>query len=1104
MGAKGGGPVVGYEYSLGMHMVLCHSPIDAVTKILVDDRNVPIDGDTPGQIEVSKRKLFGNTEGGIAGTIDIESGAPDQTQNDYLLDKIGSGVPAYRGVVSAILRRVYIGNNPYLKPWAWQVQRILKRIVNDEIVDQWLPELAPIGAVLDPLPSTAVTVQTLSGGSAGRRYVWEASDTVWDMQETTDTLIRRSLTTGLTVATYASSAHKITSGFAGTDPWGNLIGYRASGNTRTAYRVDPTTFEDIVGYQPFQTPALGSTSSTIINSVGYTLYAALLGADYRLIDWTNGVTHSFSLDGGYDDGNYCPSPRGYYMVEPVGTTEFRLYELRLPPHNSTGDYEIEHMLSWGGSIGAISVAAVFTDPSDGSAVVAYYDNTNSANRGFKKVKWVDAADPSSGVTTVWTLLRPDATELSAVGSGYLRNALTQHLRPRNGFFYYAARTDNVGIFSASTGELVGFISSPAIQANEGSYQAPNGHIWFGYGFNGFAKMSFDLPPWEGDIYDINPAHIIRECLTNAEWGRGLPEADMGDSFAVAAQTLWDEEFGLSLAWGKSTSIEDFIKVVLNHIDAILYVDRQTGKWELKLVRDDYDYDTILELDESYVAEYAEVTRRTEQDQINSITVQFYDRDKEAGASRTVTDIASVQRLGETISTTVQYPGITREALAARVAMRDLRSLSSNLITGRIVCRRLPEDFNVGSVFKAYSPRHGLNGEAMRVVSLSIGDGRRNRITIHFAQDVFSLGDAVLVAGGDSETEPLSAPPAVPPVRLVWETPYFELVRASALQSDVDTRLDLNPDSGTLSATASYANPSDLQWSADVRDAPAAEWDELVFGSSFAPAGLLVADLGRDPLTDTAPVLTSVQDDEDFDVGTLAVIGDEIVRIDGWDSGTGVLTIGRGCLDTIPQEHPAGTPIIMYQDNLGSDQIERVLGDDVGIRIRTVTLQGTLDSEFAATDRVLFNARAIRPYPPGNLTADGDHFWDEPRPNTGDSGGIVFAWNHRDRLAQVSPTVIDYTDGNVGPEDGTTYELRAWELDEDFEVIGSGPYYTDNVGTALTASFDLSANPVSDPDTVVYVLLEIVSVRDGYDCWQNAGYILEVGFLPPADFTVELE
>ena len=87
---------------------------------------------------------------------------------------------------------------------------------------------------------------------------------------------------------------------------------------------------------------------------------------------------------------------------------------------------------------------------------------------------------------------------------------------------------------------------------------------------------------------MNPAHIIHECLTDQLWGMGTPVAALDDAaFREAADTLFDESFGLSMIWVRQTSIENFVQEVLDHINAVLFSDPATGLLTLKLIRNDY-------------------------------------------------------------------------------------------------------------------------------------------------------------------------------------------------------------------------------------------------------------------------------------------------------------------------------------------------------------------------------------------------------------------------------------------------------------------------------------------------------------------------------------
>jgi hypothetical protein len=99
--------------------------------------------------------------------------------------------------------------------------------------------------------------------------------------------------------------------------------------------------------------------------------------------------------------------------------------------------------------------------------------------------------------------------------------------------------------------------------------------------------------------DANPAHIIYECLTNTDWGMGSPSTAIDvDSFEDAAQTLYVENFGLSMIWTRQASIEKFVQEVLDHIQAVLFVDPATGLLTLSLIRGDYTAETIV-LEEAF-------------------------------------------------------------------------------------------------------------------------------------------------------------------------------------------------------------------------------------------------------------------------------------------------------------------------------------------------------------------------------------------------------------------------------------------------------------------------------------------------------------------------
>lgn len=136
---------VGYRYYLGMHLAICHGPVDAVTEIKVGERQA-WSGNlaASGRINLAAPELFGGEkrEGGVSGAVDVAFGEATQAPNDYLQAKVGTPQPAYRGILGLILRQVYIAaNNPYIKPWAIRVKRCFRG---------WYPTKAEINGAANP------------------------------------------------------------------------------------------------------------------------------------------------------------------------------------------------------------------------------------------------------------------------------------------------------------------------------------------------------------------------------------------------------------------------------------------------------------------------------------------------------------------------------------------------------------------------------------------------------------------------------------------------------------------------------------------------------------------------------------------------------------------------------------------------------------------------------------------------------------------------------------------------------------------------------------------------------------------------------------------
>ena len=130
---------------MGLHFGLCHGPVDSLSEIIIGDRRAWEGNETSsGLFAVFAPYLFGGDEreGGIGGNLSLMMGESTQTQNSYLVSRLGASVPAFRGILSAVFEQGYIAaNNPYVKPWAFRVTRTLAGWSGGTA---WYPEKAQI------------------------------------------------------------------------------------------------------------------------------------------------------------------------------------------------------------------------------------------------------------------------------------------------------------------------------------------------------------------------------------------------------------------------------------------------------------------------------------------------------------------------------------------------------------------------------------------------------------------------------------------------------------------------------------------------------------------------------------------------------------------------------------------------------------------------------------------------------------------------------------------------------------------------------------------------------------------------------------------------
>ncbi len=509
-----------------------------------------------------------------------------------------------------------------------------------------------------------------------------------------------------------------------------------------------------------------------------------------------------------------------------------------------------------------------------------------------------------------------------------------------------------------------------------------------------------------EIHAMNPAHILVECATNKSWGGKKDLADLDlDSYKKAADTLYAEGFGLCIRYNRQTSIKEFIQQIVDHIGAAQYDNIETGKQAIKLIRHDYKVEDLplFTYDNGILSVLDDDSAATDK-QANQIIVKYREpvtnRDDQAIAN----NIAAVQMHG-VISKTVEYKGIPTFDLAARVAQRDLEMIASGLTRLKITFDMRGSELRPGDVIRVNLPERDIVDVVFRVGELK--NGNEGEIVATCLQDVFGLPAANY---STQKGESLYTPPdyTAKPIdsERLFEVPYHVL---PLVLSD---------------AERAYIKPTDcFVWSLGAQPTPlSVGYDMLVnVGAGYAQTATGSFTPCVELVGDVTPYQTSIKFKLEGEYAALSgaealIVDDEIIKIDSVDFKTGTMTVGRGCADTIPQAHKAGTLAWCYLLAAGADETKYTVGEQIKAKLLTRTAQQTLDESKAQVLTLTTRQRQARPYPPGKVQIDGSY-----SNAIADISGFKLTWAHRDRDVQADK-LIPHTDGSTTLGQGVTYKV----------------------------------------------------------------------------------
>ena len=563
--------------------------------------------------------------------------------------------------------------------------------------------------------------------------------------------------------------------------------------------------------------------------------------------------------------------------------------------------------------------------------------------------------------------------------------------------------------------------------------------------------------------DANPAHIIYECLTNTDWGIG-ESADLIDvaSFEACGNTLFDENFGLSMIWTRQSTVEDFVNEVNKHINGVVFTNPRTGLHTMRLIRGGYNEAILRDVNPGN-SNLTKFSRRVWGETTNEVVVTWTNPESENEETVSLQDLGNISMQGAVISASRNYYGVRSKQLAMQLAARELRVAASPLCTCDIELDRSAWDIIPADVIKLTWPEYGVLGLPMRVGTVDYGRIGDSKVRVTLVEDIFALPTSYFEVPVSTEWV-TDLVPAVPvSVSKVFTLPAYA---AAAIATDGLASLAYPNAYAAVFAEAPSTGTYSFELAGQSVDTLGmTSWapkGTLSFTSSGTLSGVLAAEVNS-----TIASFTAVKGAGPAVAG-FGFIGDgteaeiEIVLFSAYNEVSGY-TVKRGVLDTVPRTWPSGTRVwFVSAGSISFDGALLSAGINPQYKLLTNTSYGQLAVGEAPTVTGTISERPHLPLRPANFKVATLGF------GTFDAtelGSVTLTWSNRNRLTEET-IVLGWTDGDTPGEAGQTTRI----------VV------TSDTGTVLTLIPALSGTsyvlPLSAYSAVGTIRVKAYAEKDG--------------------------
>lgn len=579
--------------------------------------------------------------------------------------------------------------------------------------------------------------------------------------------------------------------------------------------------------------------------------------------------------------------------------------------------------------------------------------------------------------------------------------------------------------------------------------------------------------------DMNPIHKIREILTD-DTAMAKPEIDVNDiNFRKAADRIWDEGLGVSWAIDEKSCI-DAIEELCYHIEAGIRVNRQTGLYEMVLFRDDwFAEDEIHTIVENKIKDLSLEVMNSD-DIVNQLNVTYFDRERIKNSTFSVYENGSILTMGKANAESIDFPYFMNMRNAEIVANWKLKQYSTPAWKGTFTTGwREARKWNRYDLVEITWSKKWQGTILARIMKIDLGNGLNNEVMIDFEEVVPYSGEMNTSIVVDDSTEIKPMPPQSA-IFKTFEIPYYDLAQLKT-QAELDLELARNPNIGFVAAVAGRPQQNSIDAQLHTESDVGYELVSSVGYASFARTDEAVN------RTQQSFVVKNEDLSVQFKQDSLIMLGDEIVIYKSYDAETKTLTVERGALDTIPQNHIENTVLYFYDDAFAYDPEGYTPPKTVNATVLTTTPSGIESLETSPKRQIEIESRAIRPYPPANVKINGEYWPDEV------NGNPILTWVNRNRIQQTGGSILGWFDGGVALEPGVTYQLIVNTIDAS---NAETEFLNVNVGTVNTYIVDLSTAPSSAKQFKIV----LYAVRDGYESLQRFEHYVVKPLTAPQNLT----